>query len=133
MQKVMVVICALAGIAVFATMASSADDLAAAVKERRHLMKDIVRPAAKLGGDMVKGTVPFDAGKAAKAMTDINGNYRDFLTRQIVVEGAEKIAEGQKGKGKGAAKSAEKQAVAAGAPGAPTDILSRTAIKLQVK
>ena len=51
------------------------------------------------------------------------GNYRDFLTRQIVVEGAEKIAEG---------KSGEKKADVA--PGAPTsDILSRTAIKLEVK
>ena len=52
------------------------------------------------------------------------GNYRDFLTRQIVVEGAEKIAEGKTGeKGK-----------EAGKPGAPTsDILSRTAIKLEVK
>ena len=51
------------------------------------------------------------------------GNYRDFLTRQIVVEGAEKIAEG---------KSSEKKADVA--PGAPTsDILSRTAIKLEVK
>ncbi|HZJ12322.1 MAG TPA: hypothetical protein VFD26_06680 [Methyloceanibacter sp.] len=62
------------------------------------------------------------------------GNYRDYLTRQIVVEGAEKIAEGQKGKkGKGAAKSAEKQGIAAGVPGVPSDILSRTAIKLEVK
>ncbi len=52
------------------------------------------------------------------------GNYRDFLTRQIVVEGAEKIAEGKTG---------EKPA-ASGVPGEPTsDILSRTAIKLVVK
>ncbi|MBC8013233.1 MAG: cytochrome c [Methyloceanibacter sp.] len=79
MQKVMLVICALAGIAAFATLASSADDLAAAVKERRHLMKDIVRPAAKLGGDMVKGTVAFDAGKAAKAMTDISGVPDEYV------------------------------------------------------
>jgi hypothetical protein len=46
------------------------------------------------------------------------GNYRGFLTRQITVEGAEKIAEG---------KATKKQ----GAPG--SDILSRTAIKLEVK
>jgi hypothetical protein len=46
------------------------------------------------------------------------GNYRGFLTRQIAVEGAEKIAEG---------KATKKE----GAPG--SDILSRTAIKLQVK
>jgi len=40
----------------------------------------------------------------------------------------------RKGRAKGAAKSAGKQEVAAGAPGAPTsDILSRTAIKLEVK
>jgi hypothetical protein len=45
------------------------------------------------------------------------GNYRGFLTRQIVVEGQEKIAEGQKDKGKAPA----------------SDILSRTAIKLVVK
>jgi hypothetical protein len=56
------------------------------------------------------------------------GNYRDFLTRQIVVEGAEKIAEG-----KSATKSDEKKADAV-APAAPaSDILSRTAIKLEVK
>ena len=73
MQKVMLVICALAGIAAFATLASSADDLAGAVKERRHLMKDIVAPAAKLGGQMVKGVKPFDAEAAAKAMKEING------------------------------------------------------------
>jgi hypothetical protein len=56
------------------------------------------------------------------------GNYREFLTRQIVVEGQEKVAEGQKGKvGEGGG--------APGKPGAaiPSDILSRTAIKLQVK
>jgi hypothetical protein len=46
------------------------------------------------------------------------GNYRGFLTRQITVEGAEKIAEG---------KATKKE----GGPG--SDILSRTAIKLQVK
>lgn len=47
------------------------------------------------------------------------GNYRGFLTRQIVVEGQEKIAEGQKDKGKDKTPA--------------SDILSRTAIKLQVK
>jgi cytochrome c556 len=36
-------------------------------------MKDIVGPAAKLGGQMVKGVKPFDAEAAAKAMNDING------------------------------------------------------------
>jgi hypothetical protein len=53
------------------------------------------------------------------------GNYRDFLTRQIVVEGAEKIAEG---------KTSEKESAGGAAPAAPaSDILSRTAIKLVVK
>ena len=73
MQKVMLVICALAGVAAYTTLAISADDLAGAVKERRHLMKDIVSPAAKLGGQMVKGVKPFDAEAAAKAMNEING------------------------------------------------------------
>jgi cytochrome c556 len=73
MQKVMLVICVLAGMAAYTTLAISADDLAGAVKERRHLMKDIVAPAAKLGGQMVKGVKPFDAEAAAKAMNEING------------------------------------------------------------
>jgi hypothetical protein len=52
------------------------------------------------------------------------GNYRGFLTRQIVAEAKDKLAEGQKEKGKAAE--------AAPAPG-PSEILSRTAIKLNVK
>ena len=79
MQKVMLVALAFAGVAAYTTLAISAEDLAAAVKERRHLMKDIVRPAAKLGGDMVKGTVPFDAAKAGKAMTDISGVPDEYV------------------------------------------------------
>ncbi len=55
-----------------------------------------------------------------RQFTDL-GNYRQFLTREIVVEGAEKVAEGQK----------EKDKEKPGATGA--DILSRTAIKLVVK
>jgi hypothetical protein len=59
-----------------------------------------------------------------RQFTDL-GNYRGFLTRQIVAEAKEKVAEGQKDKV--AAKKDE-------APAAPaSDILSRTAIKLQVK
>lgn len=73
MQKVMLVGLVFAGVAAYTTLAVSAEDLAAAVKERRHLMKDIVGPAAKLGGQMVKGVKPFDAEAAAKAMNDING------------------------------------------------------------
>jgi cytochrome c556 len=73
MQKVMLVACVVAGVAAYTTLAISAEDLAAAVKERRHLMKDVVAPAAKLGGQMVKGVKPFDAEAAAKAMNEING------------------------------------------------------------
>jgi cytochrome c556 len=73
MKKVMLVVCVLAGVAAYTPLAISADDLAGAVKERRHLMKDIVAPAAKLGGQMVKGVKPFDAEAAAKAMNEING------------------------------------------------------------
>jgi cytochrome c556 len=72
MQKLMLVVCAAAGLATYATLAISAEDLAAAVKERRHLMKEIVGPAAKLANKMVKGDEPFDAAKAAKAMTEIS-------------------------------------------------------------
>jgi hypothetical protein len=53
------------------------------------------------------------------------GNYREFLTRQIVIEGAKKSAEGQKAKETGSA--AKVEAVA------KSDTPSRTAIKLQVK
>src|SRR3990172_39379 len=80
MKKLTMVICAFAGLAAYATLASSAEDIAAAVKERRHLMKEVVRPSAKLGGDMVKGTVPFDADKAAKAMTDISEVPDKYVT-----------------------------------------------------
>jgi cytochrome c556 len=73
MRKSIIVAFALLGIGGFATVAISAEDLAAAVKERRHLMKDIVAPAAKLGGQMVKGVKPFDAAAAEKAMNEING------------------------------------------------------------
>src|SRR6185295_12486974 len=73
MQKVMLVGLVFAGVAAYTTLAVSAEDLAAAVKERRHLMKEVVAPAAKLGGQMVKGVKPFDATKAGKAMNEING------------------------------------------------------------
>ena len=80
MKKLTMVIITLGGIAAFATIASSAEDLAAAVKERRHLMKEVVAPAAKLGGKMVKGVEPFDADKAAAAMNDINGVPDKYVT-----------------------------------------------------
>jgi cytochrome c556 len=73
MQKLLMVVCASAGLGISATVAISADDLTAAVQERRHLMKKVVAPAAKLGGEMLKGVEPFDAAKAAKAMNEING------------------------------------------------------------
>jgi cytochrome c556 len=80
MRKLIVVACAVAGLAVYATVASSAEDLEAVVKERRALMKDTVAPAAKLGGQMVKGVVPFDAAKASKAMHEINGVPDKYVT-----------------------------------------------------
>ena len=80
MQRLTYVMGAVAISATVATAANPADDLAAAVKERRHLMKEIVAPAAKLGGRMVKGTIPFEAGKAAKAMQEINGVPAKYVT-----------------------------------------------------
>lgn len=80
MQKLIMVVCAFAGLAIYATVATSAEDLVAAVKERRDLMKKTVAPAAKLGGQMVKGVVPFDAAKAAKAMNDISGVPDKYVT-----------------------------------------------------
>jgi cytochrome c556 len=80
MKKLSVVIIVLGSVAAFATIASSAEDLAGAVKERRHLMKDVVAPAAKLGGQMVKGATPFDADKAAQAMTDISNVPDKYVT-----------------------------------------------------
>jgi cytochrome c556 len=81
MQKQLVmIVCAGLGVAVCATAAISAEDLVAAVKERRDLMKKTVAPAAKLGGQMVKGVKPFDATEAAKAMNDINGVPDKYVT-----------------------------------------------------
>jgi cytochrome c556 len=73
MRKLITVVCALTGLVGYAAVPVSAEDLAAAVKERRHLMKDVVKPANKRGDDMVRGKIPFDAAKAAKAMNDIQG------------------------------------------------------------
>jgi cytochrome c556 len=80
MQKLIVVVCALLIVAIGASAAVSAEDLVAAVKERRDLMKNTVAPAAKLGGKMVKGTEPFDAAKAAKAMNEISGVPDKYVT-----------------------------------------------------
>jgi cytochrome c556 len=80
MRKLVMVVCAFAGLAIYGTVAISAEDLAAAVKERRDLMKKTVAPAAKLGGQMVKGVEPFDADKAAKAMNDINAVPDKYVT-----------------------------------------------------
>ena len=87
MQNFVVVLCALLVVAIGATAAVSAEDLAAAVKERRDFMKKTVAPAAKLGGQMIKGVVPFDGAKAAKAMNDISGvpdKYVTLFPRRIV-------------------------------------------------
>jgi len=80
MQRLMLIVCALVGVGAFVTVASSAEDLVKIVKDRRELMDDIVRPSAKLGGDMVKGTIAFDADKAAKAMTDISEVPDKYVT-----------------------------------------------------
>lgn len=72
MRKAMVMVFALTGIAAFTTLAMSAEDLAKAVKERRHLMKDIVGKNTKLGGDTLKGKVAYDGDKLTKAMTAIS-------------------------------------------------------------
>jgi cytochrome c556 len=82
MQKqLMMIVCASVGIAFCATAAISADDdLVAAVKERRDLMKKTVAPAAKLGGQMVKGVKPFDAAEAAKAMNEISAVPDKYVT-----------------------------------------------------
>jgi len=80
MRKLVMVVCAFAGLAIYATVATSAEDLAAAVKERRHLMKEVVAPAAKFGGQMVKGVEPFDSAKAAKAMNAINQVPDKYVT-----------------------------------------------------
>ena len=81
MQKqLMMMVCAGVGVAICATAAISAEDLVAAVKERRDLMKKTVAPAAKLGGQMVKGVKPFDAAEAAKAMNDISGVPDKYVT-----------------------------------------------------
>jgi cytochrome c556 len=81
MQKqLMMIVSASVGIAFCATAAISADDdLVAAVKERRDLMKKTVAPAAKLGGQMVKGVKPFDAAEAAKGM-EISGVPDKYVT-----------------------------------------------------
>ncbi len=80
MQKLMVVFCAFVGLGVYAAIATSAENLTEAVDERRHLMKKVVAPAAKLGGQMVKGVEPFDAAKAAKAMTEISEVPDKYVT-----------------------------------------------------
>jgi cytochrome c556 len=72
--------CAALGLVIYASATVSAEDLAAAVKERRDLMKKTVAPAAKLGGQMVKGVVPFDGAKAAKAMNAISGVPDKYVT-----------------------------------------------------
>jgi cytochrome c556 len=80
MQKRMMFVCACVGVAICASAAISAEDLAQAMKDRRDLMKKTVAPATKLGGQMIKGVEPFDAAKAARAMKDINGVPDKYVT-----------------------------------------------------
>ena len=62
------------------------------------------------------------------------GNYREFLTRQIVVEGASKIAAGQKAAGAQAAlKAMEPGSRRRSIRGSNSEVLARTAIKLVVR
>ena len=79
-EEIHKVVCALLVVAIGAIAAVSAEDLAAAVKKRRDLMKKTVAPAAKLGGQMIKGVVPFDGTKAAKAMNDISSVPNKYVT-----------------------------------------------------
>jgi hypothetical protein len=60
------------------------------------------------------------------------GNYREFLTRQIVVEGASKIAAGQKAAGAQAALKA-KETGSNDDQSEDSEVLARTAIKLVVR
>lgn len=87
MNKLTIIVGALAGYVALVTVQSYAQDPAEAVEERRHMMKEIVRPNAKLGGDMVKGKVPFDAAKAAEAMTEISEVPDKYVT--LFPEGTE--------------------------------------------
>lgn len=83
----MLVAGAMAAFATLATVHSYAQDPAEAVAERREMMKEVVRPNAKLGGDMLKGKVPFDATKAAEAMTAISDVPDEYVT--LFPEGTE--------------------------------------------
>ena len=75
----------LAAVAVtFASAASSADDPIAA---RRQLMK-MNGASAKAAFDMIKGTKPYDAAAAAKAMQTIQSDMATFVT--LFPEGSDK-------------------------------------------
>jgi cytochrome c556 len=80
MHKGTLAICTVLGAIAFAAVAQAAEDLTQAVTDRRALMDDVVRPAAKLGGDMVKGTIPFDANKATQAMLEISDVPETYVT-----------------------------------------------------
>jgi cytochrome c556 len=87
MKKRTIAVASVAGLAAFAKVAISAEDPATAVAERREMMKETVRPNAKLGGDMVKGKVPFDAAKAEEAMAAISEVPDKYVT--LFPEGSE--------------------------------------------
>ncbi len=90
MRKVLVMACALASASAFATLAMSAEDLVKAVKERRHLMKDVVGKNTKLAADTLKGKVKYDGAALAKAMTSISEVPDQFVT--LFPKGSEKDA-----------------------------------------
>lgn len=90
MRKGLVMACALASAAAFATLAMSAEDLAKAVKERRHLMKDVVGKNTKLAADTLKGKIKYDGAALAKAMTSISEVPGQFVT--LFPKGSEKGA-----------------------------------------
>lgn len=80
MHRVMLAVCACLGAVAVVSAAGAGDELAQAVEDRRGLMDDVVRPATKLGGDMIKGTIPFDADKAAAAMLKISDVPESYVT-----------------------------------------------------
>ena len=71
----------LSGLAIFSGIALLASGLAVAqdpIAQRRAVMKT-VGGAAKTGGQMVKGEVPFDAKKASDVMTAVATGWPEFV------------------------------------------------------
>lgn len=71
----------LSGLAIFSGVAILASGLAVAqdpIAKRREIMK-AVGGAAKTGGQMVKGEVPFDAKKASEVMSAVSSGWVEFV------------------------------------------------------